>query len=88
MGAVAEIFVALAFLVGAGDLALNKIHHEVRSAAVQKVQQGLPSLESYTRRLTGKQIQWHKHHQKTAQNSRKNGASSARLITTFSNKQL
>ncbi len=55
MGAVMEIFVALALLFGAGNYALRELHHEVRSATVRKVKEGLPSLAAYTEKMTG----WH-----------------------------
>jgi hypothetical protein len=58
MSAVAEIFVALALIFGAGDFALKKIHDQVRFLAVRKIEHGLPSLEAYTQRMTGKRFQW------------------------------
>lgn len=64
MGAVIEIFVAIAVLCGAGNAVLKEIHSEVRSAAMQKVRHGLPSLEAYSQKLTGKKYRWDKPTQK------------------------
>ena len=71
MAAVMEILVGLLVLFGAGNFALKKIHDEVRAAAIEKVHRGLPSLEVYTQRLSGKKFQWDERGQRSGHAKRK-----------------
>lgn len=51
MESVKEIFVAVAILLGAG-CAAEKVLAYVKKMAIQQIQKGLPSLSSYTQKLT------------------------------------
>ena len=55
MNSVGSIFVALSLLFG-GGYALDKIYVYTKTAAVKHIQRGLPSLESFTNRLTCSRI--------------------------------
>jgi hypothetical protein len=55
MNAVSGIFVALALIFG-GGYALDKIYVNVKSAAVERVHRGMPSLSAFTNRLTCSEI--------------------------------
>lgn len=58
MGSVTEIFVALALIVGIANFPLKMIHDKARKLAVEKIQQGQPSLAAYSQKLTGRKIIW------------------------------
>lgn len=51
MNAVNGIFIALALVFG-GGYALDKIYVAVKTAAVERIHRGQPSLETFTNRLT------------------------------------
>lgn len=55
MNSVGDIFVALTFLFS-GGYALDKIYVYTKTAAIEHVQRGLPSLENFTNRLTCSRI--------------------------------
>lgn len=55
MNAVSGIFVALAVFFG-GCYALDRIYAEVKSASVERVHKGMPSLSEFTNRLTYSKI--------------------------------
>jgi len=54
MRAIIDIFLAIIFSVIIGSGSLNIINKEVKREALIKVQKGLPSLESFTKRMTHK----------------------------------
>lgn len=54
MRAVIEIFLAILFTVITGSTFLNLSSKAIKKEALMKVQKGLPSLESFTSKLTKK----------------------------------
>ncbi len=62
MKLIEEIFntiLALVFTFSAiagGGALLRKVHDEIKKEALTKISQGLPSLEAYTQKLTGKKL--------------------------------
>jgi hypothetical protein len=52
MRAIIDIFLAIIFSVVLGSGSLKLINKKVKREALIKVQKGLPSLESFTRKLT------------------------------------
>jgi hypothetical protein len=52
MRAIIEIFLAIIFSVVLGSGSLHIINSKVKKEALIKVQQGLPSLETYTLKMT------------------------------------
>ncbi len=55
MDSVSGIFLALSLIFG-GGYALDKILGAVKTAAVERIQEGQPSLEQFTNRLTCSKI--------------------------------
>lgn len=55
MNAVSGIFVALAIIFG-GGFVLEKIYVAVKTAAVERIHRGQPSLMSFTNKLTCSKI--------------------------------
>ena len=55
MNVVSGIFVALSLIFG-GGYALNKIYVATRTAAVERIQRGMPPLSRFTSRLTCSKI--------------------------------
>ena len=51
MNAVSGIFIAVALIFG-GGYALDKIYVTVKSAAVERIQNGMPPLSKFTNQLT------------------------------------
>ncbi len=47
-----ELVFALALLFFAGNFAYQKVYNEVKEEALIKVHKGLPSLETFTKRIT------------------------------------
>ena len=54
MRAIIEIFLAIIFTVILGTAVLNISSRAIKKEALQKVQKGLPSIESFTKKLTSK----------------------------------
>ena len=54
MRAIIEIFLAILFTVISGTTVLNFSSKAIKKEALLKVQKGLPSLESFTEKLTKK----------------------------------
>lgn len=52
MRAIIEIILAILFTVITGTMALNFSSKVIKKEALTKVQKGLPSLETFTRKLT------------------------------------
>ena len=52
MESVKEIVFALALLVG-GGFAVEKIHDQVKTVALEKARKGLPSITHFSKKLTG-----------------------------------
>ena len=55
MNAVSGIFVALSLIFG-GGYALNKIYLATKTAAVERIQRGMPPLSRFTNQLTCSKI--------------------------------
>jgi hypothetical protein len=55
MNAVSGIFVALSLIFG-GGYALNKIYVATKTAAVERIQRGMPPLSRFTNQLTCSKI--------------------------------
>ncbi len=55
MNAISGIFVALSLIFG-GGYALNKIYVATKTAAVERIQRGMPPLSRFTNRLTCSKI--------------------------------
>jgi|GEM_PF-1418004 len=53
MRAIIDIFLAIIFSVALGSGSLHIINAKVKKEALIKVQNGLPSLEKFTSRMTG-----------------------------------
>lgn len=54
MRAIIEIFLAILFTVVSGTTVLNLTSKTIRKEVIIKVHKGLPSLESFTRKMTKK----------------------------------
>ena len=52
MRAIIEIFLAILFIVISGTTVLNLSSQTIKKEALLKVQKGLPSLESFTKKMT------------------------------------
>ncbi|WP_167849491.1 hypothetical protein [Halobacteriovorax vibrionivorans] len=52
MRAIIEIFLAILFTVVSGTTVLNLSSKTIKKEALIKVQKGLPSLESFTKKMT------------------------------------
>ena len=51
MRAIIEIFLAIIFSIALGSGSLHVINKKVKKEALIKVQKGLPSLESFTKKM-------------------------------------
>jgi len=52
MRAIIDIFLAILFLVVIGSRSMKLLNNQIKKESLIKVQKGLSSLESYTKKLT------------------------------------